>query len=207
MGLTEFIVHWITNFIDQIGYLGLTILMALESMIAPVPSEAVMPFAGFLWFENRFSFFGIAIFSTFGSLIGSLISYYLGAFGGRPIIRKYGRYFLLNEHHLQVTEKFFRKYGDKTIFFSRFIPIIRHLISIPAGIGKMKLIKFTVYTGLGAFLWNSFLAYLGYHLGHNWVLIKKFGEIIDIVLIFVILGLIIFFLYKRLKPRTNYQNR
>jgi membrane protein DedA with SNARE-associated domain len=183
--------------IETGSYAGIFFLMALESMIAPVPSEAVMPFAGFLWFLNKMSLIPIIISSTLGSIFGSLISYYIGFFGGRPLIKKIGKYLLLNEEHLIATENFFNRFGAKTVFFSRFIPIIRHLISIPAGIGKMNLVKFIIYTVAGAGLWNSFLAYLGYYLGSNWSEIRKFSEIIDVFLVVLIIVFVVFYFYKK----------
>ena len=160
--MLEPLINLFTDIISTGGYAGIAILMALESMVAPVPSEAVMPFAGMLWFSGQMSFWLILIFSTLGSIIGSLISYYMGLYGGRPLITKYGKYLLLNEHDLAITERFFKRFGDKTIFISRFVPVVRHLISIPAGTGKMNLVKFIFYTTLGAGLWNAILTYLGY---------------------------------------------
>lgn len=183
MGITEFIAEQATILISRIGYLGVAILMTLESMVAPVPSEAVMPFAGFNIYTGQFTFTGVILFSTLGSIIGSLISYYAGAWGGRPVVRKFGRYLLLDEHHLDLTERFFGKYGDKTIFVSRFIPVVRHFISIPAGVGRMNILKFTIYTILGAALWNAFLAYAGYHLRNNWHVVRKYGGVADIVVL------------------------
>jgi len=201
MGLTELLINYFTAIISAGGYWGVMLLMVLESMIAPVPSEAVMPFAGFLWFEGQFNFWGIIVASTLGSIVGSLISYYLGAWGGRPLLLKYGKYLLLNEHHLQATEKFFTKHGDKTIFISRFIPIVRHLISIPAGLGKMNLFKFCLYTILGAGLWNSFLTYLGYYLGSQWHEIRKYSEVVDVVLIILIVVAVVIGLIHRRRER------
>jgi membrane protein DedA with SNARE-associated domain len=187
MSITEHLVIFFTQVISQAGYLGVFVLMTLESMVAPVPSEAVMPFAGFLWYQGEFGFWWIAFASTLGSIVGSLISYYIGAYGGRPIIKRYGKYLMLNEHHLEMTERFFARYGDKTIFISRFIPVIRHLISIPAGLGRMPLVKFCIYTIIGAFLWNMFLAYLGYHLAENWEVIGKYMHIVDKVVVALII--------------------
>lgn len=194
----EQLVDLFTKIISSAGYSGVTFLMVLESMILPVPSEAVMPFAGVLWFNGQMSFWLIVIFSTAGSIIGSLISYYLGLYGGRPLIEKYGKYVLLNHHDLEITEKFLARFGDKTIFFSRFIPVVRHLISIPAGTGKMKLSKFLIYTAIGAALWNAFLTYLGYYLGSRWTEIHLYSEVVDIVLV-VLLGVLlgIFVYHKR----------
>jgi len=205
MGLTNFLIDYFTMIIEKLGYLGVGILMTLESMVAPVPSEAVMPFAGFLWYDGKFSLLGIVIASTLGSIIGSLISYYIGAYGGRPLVKKFGRYLLLNEHHLDKTERFFQRHGDKTIFISRFIPIIRHLISIPAGIGQMRLGKFILYTTVGAGLWNSFLAWLGFQLRDKWEVIRKYTEILDVLIIIIIVMAIIYFIYQR-KKRSRQMN-
>jgi len=189
--------------IETGSYTGIFFLMTLESMIAPVPSEAVMPFAGFLLFLNKMSLIPIIISSTLGSIFGSSISYYIGFFGGRPLIKKFGRYLLLNEEHLALTENFFNRFGAKTIFFSRFIPIVRHLISIPAGIGKMNLLKFIIYTAVGAGLWNSFLMYLGFYLGNNWSAIGKYSEIFDIILIVLAISFVVFYCYKRCRNRLK----
>ncbi|PJA27399.1 MAG: DedA family protein [candidate division Zixibacteria bacterium CG_4_9_14_3_um_filter_46_8] len=195
MGLTEFLVDFITELISAVGYAGVALLMALESMIAPVPSEAVMPFAGFLIYEGKFTFAGVIFFSTVGSIIGSLISYYAGARGGRPFVHRFGKYLLLDQHHLEMTVKFFGKYGDKTIFISRFIPVVRHLISIPAGVGRMNLLKFTIYTIIGAGLWNAFLTYVGYHLKDNWSEVRKYSEVVDVAVMLTIAGGIIYIIY------------
>lgn len=203
MGITEFIIHYATLIIDQTGYLGIGFLMILESMIAPVPSEAVMPFAGFLWFEGKMNPWIIIIVSTIGSIIGSLLSYWIGAYGGRPFIKKFGKYLLLNEHHLDMTERFFSRFGEKAIFISRFVPVVRHLISLPAGVGRMRMDKFIVYTIVGAGLWNAFLAYLGYKLGENWERIGSWTHILDIILVVALVGVIGYFLYKQIKSRNT----
>jgi membrane protein DedA with SNARE-associated domain len=199
MGLTEFIVRYATLVISKTGYVGIGILMTMESMIMPVPSEAVMPFAGFLWFEHKLSFWGIVLASTTGSIIGSLISYCIGAYGGRAFVKKYGKYFLLNEHHLDRTENFFSRHGEITIFISRFIPVVRHLISIPAGLGRMNIVRFSIYTIVGAGLWNSFLTWLGYHLRDNWETIRHYTEVIDLALVAALLAAVGFFIYKQIQ--------
>lgn len=199
--MTDQIITIFARIIEAGGYPVVSGLMVLESMIAPVPSEAVMPFAGFLIASGQMSFAKIIFFSTLGSIIGSLLSYAIGFYGGRPLVRRWGRYLLLNEHHLVMTERFFERFGTKTIFFSRFIPIVRHLISLPAGTGRMPLVKFTIYTILGAGLWNAFLTYLGYLLGSNWTVIRKYSEAIDIVLLIVIAATIIYLLRRRRHKR------
>jgi membrane protein DedA with SNARE-associated domain len=203
MGLTEFLVEHFTQWIGSGGYWGVTILMVLESMVAPVPSEAVMPFAGFLIFEGRFTFTAVIFFSTLGSIIGSLLSYYAGAWGGRPFVKRFGKYLLLDLHHLDLTEKFFAKYGDKAIFVSRFIPVVRHLISIPAGVGRMSVIKFSIYTIIGAGIWNAFLTYLGYYLKDNWMTVRKYAEYVDIVIVLFMLIGIGYIAYKIIKARRK----
>jgi membrane protein DedA with SNARE-associated domain len=185
--MTEHIVNFATSLISSLGYGGIAFLMALESMVAPVPSEAVMPFAGFLIYEGKFGWVEVTLFSTLGSIIGSTLSYLMGFYGGKPLVKKFGKYLLLDNHHLEMTEKFFSKYGDRTIFISRFIPVVRHLISIPAGIGKMNYLRFSIYTILGAGMWNTFLAYLGFLLKSKWWIVKKYSEIIDIFVVLFIL--------------------
>ncbi|MEK6777136.1 MAG: DedA family protein [bacterium] len=207
MGITEILIHKITYFIDVAGYPSVAILMMLESMIAPIPSEAVMPFAGCLITTGRFSFTGVAIASTLGSIVGSLISYVMGYYGGRPLVNKFGKYFLLNQHDLEVTERFFGKYGSPAIFVGRFIPVIRHLISIPAGVGKMNLIHFTGYTLLGAFMWNMFLAWLGYHLGNHWDLIHKYSKPIDVVMVILLAAALVYFIKSHLKQASQRKGR
>lgn len=199
MVLAEFLVGYITGFIQSAGYYGLAVLMAMESMIFPVPSEAVMPFAGFLVADGVFTFNKVIIFSTIGSIIGSLLSYYIGAYAGRPFINKFGRYLLLSHKDMDITERFFRKYGTFTIFVSRFIPVIRHLISLPAGMARMNLWKFLLYTILGAAMWNSFLAWVGYKLQQNWNQIMQYTQVIDIIIIAGFVVLISLFLYRHLK--------
>jgi membrane protein DedA with SNARE-associated domain len=204
MGLTESLVNIIVNFIGNTGYASILILMALESMIVPVPSEAVMPFAGFLIVSGEFSFPLVILFSSAGSITGSLISYYIGRWGGRPFIEKCGRYILLDKHHLDLTEKYFTRRGDITILICRFIPVVRHLISIPAGIGKMNLPKFLLYTLIGAGIWNTFLAYIGFVLKSNWTEVMKYSHIIDICIVLAIVGAIGYYIYRFCKHKTNY---
>lgn len=199
--IVEYLINLITQFMSFLGYIGLLILMALESMIAPVPSEVVMPFAGFLITDGRFTFFMVAVFSTLGSIMGSLVSYWIGLFGGRKFILRFGKYLLLDESHLEWTEKWFSKQGEKTIFISRFIPIVRHLISLPAGIGKMNLKKFITYTAAGALIWNMFLTYLGYKLKQKWEVIHEYSGQLDIaagILLVIVIGYLI---YKHAKQK------
>jgi membrane protein DedA with SNARE-associated domain len=200
MGITQWIANTAVAFIAATSYPGIFLLMVLESMVFPVPSEAVMPFAGFLIVTGQFTFSGVIIASTLGSIVGSLASYAMGFYGGKPFIKRFGKYLLLDTHDLEITERFFSKRGELTIFISRFIPIIRHLISIPAGLGKMNIWKFSVYTILGAGMWNAFLAYVGFKLKENWSEVMKYSHTIDIVVV-AVLGLA--FLYYAYKVYIN----
>lgn len=176
---------YFTYIIEQLGYWGAGFLMALESMIAPVPSELVMPFVGFLAAEGKFSIPTAIIVTSAGSVIGSLISYFLGLWGGRPLVIRAGRYLFLNHEHLEWTERWFDKHGSWTIFISRFIPVVRHLISIPAGLGRMNLSHFCLFTIAGATIWNSFLLFCGYKLRQNWTLVEKYSHELDILVLSV----------------------
>jgi len=203
MSIFEQITIWATQIIGTLSYPGVLLLMALESMIAPIPSEAVMPFAGFLVAEGQMSMLSVVIWATIGSIIGSLISYYIGLWGGRALVLKVGKYLLLNEHHLDITEKFFHKRGDITVFISRFIPVIRHFISIPAGMGKMPLVPFVIYTAVGAGLWNWILTYAGFRLRANWAFLTPYFHIVDKVILGVIVLAILCFIWSQLKIRST----
>lgn len=202
-GITAWIADFATRFIDTTGYMGIMILMTLESMVAPVPSEAVMPFAGFAIYNGTLTWGGVIFFSTLGSIIGSLIGYWMGAKGGRPLVEKWGKYLLLDKHDLDITEKWFSKRGDSTVFVCRFIPVVRHLISIPAGMGKMNLLKFSIFTIIGAALWNSILCVAGYFLKDNWDEIMKYSHIIDYVIVAALIFVVAYYGYKLHKNRRN----
>ena len=187
--LTEKISSLAIQCLDLTGYYGAAFLMALESMIAPVPSEAVMPFVGFLVADGKWNL-GAAVFATsLGSIIGSLISYFMGAYGGKTMVLRVGRYLLLDEHDLVITERFFnRRSGVLAVFVSRFIPVVRHLISIPAGVGRMPLIPFTLATAIGATLWNSFLLYCGMVLREHWTSVQSYSHQVDVVVVLLIMA-------------------
>lgn len=186
-----------------LGYPGIFVLMIMESMIVPIPSEAVLPFAGFLVQTGKFNIWLVLFFASFGSLVGSLISYYMGYYGGDTLVRKCGKYVFLDETDLIKTENWFKKRGEITIFIARFVPVVRHLISIPAGIGKMDLKKFIFYSVAGATLWNGFLIYVGTLLGKHWDVIQKYNKYISLpVTILIILGLA-YFVIKHILDRRK----
>jgi len=201
MGLTESLCYVNTLFISRCSYPGIFVLMALESMIAPVPSELVMPFAGFLIFSGQFDPLPVMAASSLGSICGSLISYGMGMLG-EPVVLRYGRYLFLNPHDLEWTDRFFQRHGGKTIFLSRFIPVVRHLISVPAGLARMSLVPFILYTAAGATLWNGLLTYLGVRLKENWRLIQHYTHILDYLVLAGMLGLAAYFLWKFKVSRT-----
>ena len=195
MGLTEALCYYNTWFINQCSYTGVFVLMALESMIAPIPSELVMPFAGFLIFTGHFDPWAVMLASSLGSIVGSLLSYGMGRLG-EPVVLRYGRYLFLNVHHLEWTKKFFERHGGKTIFICRFIPVVRHLISIPAGLARMSLAPFILYTLVGATLWNGFLTYLGVRLKENWWIIQRYTHILDYFVVAALLAVTAYFIWK-----------
>lgn len=203
MTLTAPIVDFATQLMQSAGYAGVVGLMAAESMILPVPSEAVMPFAGFLIADGTFSWIGVVVFSTVGSIIGSLISYWIGAAGGRPFVLRWGKYVLVTHHDLDITDRFFQRYGGWAVFTSRFIPVVRHFISIPAGVAKMPLGKFLLTTTIGAAIWNAFLAWVGVKLGENWERIRQYGEKIDLVVIAVLVVLLAAYIYRHVRQRRT----
>lgn len=197
--LTEQITQISINILENSGYAGASFLMALESMIAPVPSEAVMPFVGFMVADGRWDPVTAIWTTSLGSIIGSWISYIMGYYGGKPLILKVGRYLLLNVHDLEITEKFFHSRNSYwALFICRFIPVVRHFISIPAGIGKMPFWKFTIITLMGATLWNSFLLYCGMVLRDNWSHLQKYSHTADIVIVLAGFIAVAWFLRHRL---------
>ena len=186
----EIIHKWATDSVNTpYGLWVAAGLMALESMIAPVPSEFVMPPLGSA-LANGSAHFSIAqaiLATSAGSLVGSLISYYLGYFGGKPLVMKVGRYLLVNEHHFDLTTAWFKRWGSLTVFVCRFIPVVRHFISIPAGIARMNLLKFCLYTLIGATLWNTFLLWLGWKLQEHIADILQYRTPIDVGIAAVLL--------------------
>jgi len=202
--ITETISKLAVQILDSAGYAGAGALMALESMIAPVPSEAVMPFVGFQVADGKWNF-GLAILATSaGSMVGSLLSYLMGYYGGKPLVLRVGRFLLLNRHDLERTEKFFhQRQGLWTVFIARFVPVVRHFISIPAGIGRMPLGPFSVLTLIGATLWNTFLLVCGMRLREHWHLVQRYSHQADILIVVLLMGGGIWFVRSRLRPRIQ----
>jgi membrane protein DedA with SNARE-associated domain len=167
LSLTSQLYNFVENLIANAGYPGIFALMIAESAFPVVPSEVVLPFAGYLVFLGKMSFWLAVIVASIGSLIGTLIDYYIGFYLGRAAILRYGRYFRLNEKHLATSERWFAKYGEMTVLLARFVPAIRALVGFPAGIAEMKLWKFIAYSTIGIVVWDAILIYLGFLAGQN----------------------------------------
>jgi membrane protein DedA with SNARE-associated domain len=197
--ITETISNLAVKILETTEYIGAFALMALESMIAPVPSEAVMPFVGFLVADGKWNPWLAILATSLGSITGSLLSYWMGYYGGKPVILKVGKYLLLNQHDLELTETFFHKrQGLYTVFIARFIPVIRHLISIPAGMGKMPLWPFLGVTLVGATLWNAFLLVLGMKLREHWTVVQHYSHQVDIAIVVGLVLVVAWFMRSRM---------
>lgn len=198
--LANFIIQTISN----TGYIGIFVLMIAESALIPIPSEIIMPFSGYLASIGKFNPVFVIIAGSVGNLIGSLVAYLIGIKLGREFILKYGKYVLLKKSHLDWTESYFKKYGDRSTFVSRVLPAIRTYISLPAGVAKMNLKKFMVYTFVGSIIWNAMLTYVGIALGEQWTRIRHYSDYIDGIVIIGIIIVVIIIVKKRIgKTNTN----
>ena len=204
MSLTGFLTDSIIYIIDSVGYLGVFILMTLESALIPIPSEVIMPFSGFLVYMGRMNLFFVITVGAFGNLIGSFIAYFVGLRFGRGFLEKYGRYLLINDEHIRAVEEFFKNYGSIAVFIGRLLPAVRTIISFPAGMSKMNLAIFSFYTLFGSYLWNFLLVYIGIILKERWEIIQTFFHIIDLILILTVLCLIIY-LYLKYRKANQYK--
>ena len=159
---------FIVAVISTLGYAGVVLLMAIESACIPLPSEIIMPFAGYLVHTGQFNLWLVGIAGAVGCVLGSLVAYWVGMYGGRPLIEKYGKYVLVSQHDLDLADRWFARYGEIITFFSRLLPVIRTFIAFPAGIARMNLKRFIIYTFLGSLPWCIGLAYVGQVLGEQW---------------------------------------
>lgn len=170
------LIHWLLETIGSMGYPGIFLLMAMESSIIPVPSELVMPPAGYLIHQGRMDWLPAILAGAFGSLAGAYANYYAAHYLGRPLILKYGRYVLIPPDKFQRVEAFYLQHGEISTFIGRLLPVIRHLISIPAGVAGMNHLRFSLYTLLGAGLWCSILTWIGYAIGQNQELVVAWSH-------------------------------
>lgn len=182
--------------IDTLGHFGIFLAMLIESVCIPLPSEVIMLFGGFMAEAGKLNFWLVVLAGILGNLVGSLIAYYIGKAGGRALVLKYGKYIFLNVNHLDKAEIWFNRYGASAVFFGRILPVIRTFISLPAGIAKMSLTKFVLYTILGCIPWNLFLTWLGYTLGSNWSVVEKYTRPISYTMLALCILFVIWLAYK-----------
>jgi len=197
--LAAFVV-WV---ISSGGYSGIVLLMAIESACIPLPSEVIMPFSGYLVYTGRFSLLLVATFGAIGCNLGSVLAYEVGAYGGRPLIEKYGKFILLNRHDLELSDKFFHHWGAATVFIGRLLPVVRTFIALPAGIARMSRVRFHIYTFVGSWIWCYVFAYIGMKLGEHWDTLGKYFHRFDAVIaVFLIVGIALF-LWSHWKNRVR----
>ena len=198
VGIVEFVSNFAIDIIRSLGYWGIFLGMTLESACIPLPSEIIMTFSGFVVWEGttNMTLLGITLVGALGNLFGSLIAYFVGLKGGRPLLEKYGKYILITHHKLEMADSWFDRYGYEAVFISRVLPIIRTFISLPAGITHMNLKKFVVYTFAGSLPWCFVLAYLGTQLGPRWDVITQYFHILDIIVVIGAVGFVGYLIYK-----------
>jgi membrane protein DedA with SNARE-associated domain len=190
---------WVVGVIAGLGYGGIILLMAIESACIPLPSEVTMPFAGYLVATGRFSLQLVALAGAIGCLLGSYVAYYVGASGGRWFLERYGRYVLIAPHELEVADRFFARWGGATVFWSRLLPVVRTFIAFPAGVSRMRLLPFTIYTLVGSYLWCLVLAYAGMDLGEHWGQLGPYFHRFDTLIAVLLIVLVGFALYRRIR--------
>lgn len=201
--MLEFLSSLIIHLIQSTGYLGVFLLMTLESALIPIPSEITMPFAGFLANKGSLSFPVIVLAGALGNLVGSLLAYALGYFLEENVIvsliSKYGKFILLSKHEYLKAIHWFQKYGNGITFFSRLLPVIRTFISLPAGLSEMNIYKFSIYTFLGSLIWSAFLAYIGFYLGEKWNTLEVYFRKFDILILIIIVISALLYINHKLK--------
>jgi len=201
--LEQQILDFIAATYNLLQWPGVVILMAVESACIPFPSELIMPLAGWMLINEKalpVSYVLVAgAYGGLGNTIGSIIAYVVGMWAGRPLLNKYGRYILISQHDLALADRWFSRSGSWTVFVSRLLPIIRTYISLPAGIARMNIIKFIIYTFVGSFIWSAGLAYGGYLMGEHWEQLRDAMRPFDPVFIAIIIALIALYIYRHLK--------
>jgi len=193
------ITAWVVATIAALGYGGIVLLMAIESACVPLPSEVTMPFSGYLVATGRFSLNLVAIAGAFGCLLGSYAAYYAGASGGRWFLERYGRYVLIAPHEIEIADRFFARWGSATVFWSRLLPVVRTFIAFPAGVARMRLLPFTLYTLAGSYLWCLGLAYAGMKMGEHWKALGPYFHQFDGVIALLFAAAAVAVLYRRLR--------
>jgi len=197
------IVTFCTSLIGHWGLPAVFVLMLLESACIPIPSEAIMPFAGFAVSQGNLSLVGIVVAGVAGNLCGACISHAVGYYGGRPFVERYGRYVLLRMHHLVWAERFFARYGPITVFFARMVPIVCTFISLPAGFGRMPFWKFVAYTVMGSTIWVLLLGFVGEKLGSNWTKIDPLLHYLDYAVVAAVIVFVVWVVVRRRRGRPD----
>jgi membrane protein DedA with SNARE-associated domain len=174
--ILPYLIHFVTQVIGSMGYAGIVALMGIESACVPLPSEIIMPFAGYLVYTGRFSLFWAATAGAIGCNVGSVLAYWIGAAGGRPLVERYGRWVLMSHHDLDRMTRFFEKYGTITVLVGRLLPVVRTFIAFPAGVARMPQLRFHIYTFIGSWPWCFGLAYAGMKLGEKWHTDPRFEQ-------------------------------
>ena len=205
--LDAIVLPFLESLYERFGYVGVVIAMTIESCAIPLPSELILPFAG--WSVSRgliepltsspWSYWGAVLAGVLGNTLGSLASYAIGAYGGRPLVERYGKYVLISAHDLELAERWFARFGEVTVFFSRMLPIVRTFISVPAGIARMPIWQFTLYSYAGAFIWSTGLAYGGYKLGENYENIRTAMRPFDYPIAAIIVVLVGLYVYRHVQ--------
>jgi membrane protein DedA with SNARE-associated domain len=193
--LSQFIIHTEST----LGYGGIVLLMGIESCCIPLPSEVIMPYAGYLCTTGRFDIWLVAVAGAIGCVVGSIPAYYLGLYGGRPLILKYGKYILMSRHDLDLADRWFERRGDITVFIARLLPVVRTFIAFPAGVNRMDMRKFIIYTLLGSFPWCLMLAYVGVKVGENIEVLKPYFHRFDAVIGVVLVVGIVLWVWRHVK--------
>jgi len=201
----ETILNFILAVISKVGYLGIFFLMLLQSFNVPIPSEITMPFAGFLVQGGRFNFWLVVLIGAFANLVGALLSYYLASSLGRSELRSRYRIFniLISDRNLELAEVWFKKYGSFSVFFGRLVPVVSTFISFPAGLARMNLKVFSIFTFVGSFIWCLFLTYLGFIFGENWRVLQIYFRKFDFLILILILFAVIWWFARHFKNQKS----
>jgi membrane protein DedA with SNARE-associated domain len=208
--MLERTITWLAGIIITVisagGYLGVMLLMAIESACIPLPSEIIMPFAGYLVYAGKFKLLWAATAGAIGCNVGSVIAYEIGCYGGRPLVEKYGRYIWITRHDLDIADRFFQRFGSAAVFLGRLLPVIRTFIALPAGIARMPRLRFHIYTFAGSWPWCFALAWVGMKLGERWATdprLRQWLHRLDAVIILAILAAAAWFMYSHWKGRLR----
>ncbi len=198
-------INWLVSTIGAMGYAGIFLLMAMESSVFPIPSEVVMPPAGYLVQQGKMDMLWVILSGTAGSLVGAYANYFAARYLGRPLLLKYGKYVWITEAHFQQVENYFNQHGEISTFIGRLLPVVRHLISLPAGLAGMNHLKFTAYTLLGAAIWVSVLTGIGYLIGENQELILRYSHqaVVDVIIFCALLAAAYIWLHRRKMARAS----